>query len=263
MKNFNILNSEIAQNIKFVLCDIDDTITSEGKLSAKAYAALWQLSENNIQVIPVTGRPAGWCDMIIRQWPVKAVVGENGAFVFYFENGQLKKYTHPSVATGDIQGKLNDVKMACLNKVPGCRVSKDQFARIYDVAIDFNEDEPRLGFEAAEKIKAVCEEMGAVAKVSSIHVNTWFGEYNKVDMTRLFFNDILKIDEDALKKHAIFFGDSPNDEPMFKFFTYSTAVANIKPFVSSLTHLPTFITDECSGEGFAKAIEHLLEMKNL
>ena len=29
-------------------------------------------------VIPITGRPAGWCDHIARMWPVDAVVGENG-----------------------------------------------------------------------------------------------------------------------------------------------------------------------------------------
>ncbi len=258
MENFNTLKKDVAQGIKYVLCDIDDTITTEGKLSAKAYDALWKLSESGIEVIPVTGRPAGWCDMIIRQWPVRAVVGENGAFVFYFDNGQLKKFLHPSVATGDIQGRLEAVKNACLEKVPGCRVSKDQFARIYDVAIDFNEDEPYLGFEVAEQIKAVCEEMGAIAKVSSIHVNTWFGDYNKVEMTRLFFKEVLNINEDVLKEQAIFFGDSPNDEPMFHFFKYSVAVANIKPFVSGLNHLPAFVTSQCSGEGFSEAVSHLL-----
>ena len=92
-------------------------------------------------------------------------------------------FTHPSVAGGDIQGRLAAVRDACLAGVPGCRVSKDQFARIYDVAIDFNEDPPYLGFEAADKIKEIAESLGAVAKVSSIHVNAWYGDYNKLDMT--------------------------------------------------------------------------------
>ncbi len=262
MDNFNALSEKEAKNINYVLCDIDDTITTNGKLSANAYNALWQLSENGISVIPVTGRPAGWCDMIIRQWPVNAVVGENGAFVFYFENGQLKKLTHPSVATGDIQGRLEAVKKACLEKVPGCRVSKDQFARIYDVAIDFNEDEPYLGFEAANKIKNICQEMGAIAKVSSIHVNTWFGNYNKVAMARLFFKEIIGISEQTLLEQAMFFGDSPNDEPMFEFYKYSVAVANIKPFLGSLKHSPMFITEKNSGEGFCEAVSHLLALKS-
>lgn len=253
---FTQISPRDAAGIRYILCDIDDTITTDGKLSADAYAALWKLHDAGYGVIPVTGRPAGWCDMIVRQWPVTAVVGENGAFVYYFQDGHLQKFTHPSVAEGDIQGRLQAVKEACLAGVPGCRVSKDQFSRIYDVAIDFNEDPPYLGFEAAEKIKAICESMGAVAKVSSIHVNTWFGNYNKVDMTRLFFQEVLK--EADIQSCVLFFGDSPNDEPMFEFFPHACAVANIKPFLQGLAHLPAYVTQSESGKGFAEAIDHLL-----
>lgn len=262
MKPFTEITPEEAQQIRYVLCDIDDTITSDGKLSAAAYSALWDLHDNGYQVIPVTGRPAGWCDMIIREWPVRAVVGENGAFVYYFEDGHLQSFTHPSVATGDIQGRLQSVKEACLAGVPGCRVSKDQFARIYDLAIDFNEDPPYLGFEAAERIKEICEEKGAVAKVSSIHVNAWFGDYNKVGMTQLFFEQVLGETVDSMKERVIFFGDSPNDEPMFAFFPHATAVANITPFVDKLKHLPAYVTEKRSGEGFAQAIQHLLALNS-
>lgn len=257
MKPIAEMSTQTAEKIKYILCDIDDTITTEGKLSAAAYNALWKLHDAGYNVIPVTGRPAGWCDLIIRQWPVKAVVGENGAFVYYFEDGHLQKFTHPSVADGDIQGRLQAVKEACLKGVPGCRVSKDQFSRIYDVAIDFNEDPPYLGFEAADKIKDICESMGAIAKVSSIHVNTWFGDYNKLGMTKMFLHDVLH--EDEILDKVIFFGDSPNDEPMFEFFPLACAVANVKPFVNSIKHLPTYITNEESGKGFAEAIDIILE----
>ena len=261
MKAFHEITPHEAAQISYVLCDIDDTITTNGKLTAAAYDAIWRLHDNGYQVIPVTGRPAGWCDMIILEWPVRAVVGENGAFVYYFEGGHLQSFTHPSVATGDIQGRLEAVKQACLAGVPGCRVSKDQFARIYDVAIDFNEDPPYLGFEAAEQIKDICESMGAVAKVSSIHVNAWFGDYNKVGMTRLFFEKVLGVSEEEMKRSVLFFGDSPNDEPMFQFFPRAAAVANIAPFADKLHHLPAFITAERSGEGFSAAVKHLLELK--
>ncbi len=65
--------------VRWVLADIDDTLTTDGRLTAPAYAALEALAEAGLRVVPVTGRPAGWCDMIARQWPVAAVVGENGA----------------------------------------------------------------------------------------------------------------------------------------------------------------------------------------
>lgn len=258
---FAQLPRDQARQIRYVLCDIDDTITTRGKLSAAAYTALWRLHEAGIQVIPVTGRPAGWCDMIVRQWPVRAVVGENGAFVYYAQDGRLHTFTHPSVASGDIQGRLAAVRDACLAGVPGCRVSRDQFARIYDVAIDFNEDPPYLGPEAARRIQAICQEQGATAKISSIHVNAWFGDYNKVDMTKLFFAQVLGEDEQAIKRGVLFFGDSPNDEPMFAFFPLSAAVANIRPFVDDLRHLPAYVTQRPSGQGFAQAVDCLLELR--
>jgi len=261
MKPFTQLTESQARQVRYVLCDIDDTITTDGKLSSAAYTALWRLYGNGIQVIPVTGRPAGWCDMIARQWPVRAVIGENGAFVYYTQDGRLHTFVHPSVATGDIQGQLAAVRDACLAGVPGCRLSRDQFARIYDVAIDFNEDPPYLGLEAAKRIQSICQNLGATAKISSIHVNAWFGNYNKVDMTRLFFTSVLGESESTIKRSVLFFGDSPNDEPMFAFLPLSVAVANIEPFIPQLASLPAFITQGRSGQGFAWAVDHLLSMR--
>src|SRR5258707_4262848 len=62
--------------IRFVLLDIDDTLTTDGRLSAAAYGALEDLSRRGLRLIPVTGRPAGWCDLIARFWPVDAVRSE-------------------------------------------------------------------------------------------------------------------------------------------------------------------------------------------
>src|SRR5947208_2219606 len=73
---------EARRGIRAVLTDIDDTITTHGKLPAAAYTALERLRLAGFLVIPVTGRPGGWCDHIARMWPVDAVVGENGAFWF-------------------------------------------------------------------------------------------------------------------------------------------------------------------------------------
>src|SRR5438094_1186117 len=72
--------------IRFVLLDIDDTLTTDGRLTAAAYAALEDLSRHGLRVIPVTGRPAGWCDLIARFWPIDAVIGENGAFYFRYDH---------------------------------------------------------------------------------------------------------------------------------------------------------------------------------
>ena len=259
MEDFAHFTAQQARRVRYVLCDIDDTLTTAGKLTARAYAALWALAQAGLRVIPVTGRPAGWCDLIARQWPVYAVIGENGAFVYEVHAGRRTAFIHPSVAGGDIQGRLAAVRDACLAGVPGCRVAGDQFARIYDLAIDFAEEEPRLGLEAARRIRDICQTMGARAKISSIHVNAWYGDYDKVGMAKLYLTQ--QAGETDPRDCVLFFGDSPNDEPMFAYFPMSCAVANIRPFAADLAHLPAYVTCRESGEGFADAVDRLLALR--
>ena len=255
MKPFKDFPKDNARKLKYILFDIDDTVTENGRLLPDAFQAMWDLSRQGIGVIPVTGRPAGWCDLIIRQWPVDAVVGENGAFCFYLQGGRMEKLLHPFVCS-DVKERLEQIREACIREVPGCRAAKDQFSRLYDLAIDFNEDEPRLGLDAAYKIKSVCESYGAQAKVSSIHVNTWFGKYDKLSMVKLLFEQVFR--EDSIKEKSLFFGDSPNDEPMFAFFSNSCAVANIKPFLDKLINYPAYISDKENGHGFSESVGLLL-----
>lgn len=244
--------------VRYVLTDIDDTLTEDGKLGPEAYAALWRLYDGGIKIIPVTGRPAGWCDLIIRQWPVEAVIGENGAFVYYFEDQQLKNLIHPSVADGESINRLEEIYSAVKAEIPLVRKARDQFARLYDLAIDFNEDPPKLGYETAVRIKAICDSFGAEAKISSIHVNTWFGNYSKRDMAILFMKEHYGLSEAEFKKQAVFCGDSPNDEPMFGYLPNSFAVANILDFKDILKNKPAFVSPSCGGAGFVEVAEKLL-----
>ncbi|MDR2655904.1 MAG: HAD-IIB family hydrolase [Oscillospiraceae bacterium] len=260
MRDFREIPAGDCRRVKYILHDIDDTITDGGKLGEAAYSALWKLFRAGIKVIPATGRPAGWCDLIVREWPVFAVIGENGAFVNYFEYGKLREFLHPSVAQEEeTRRKLEEVQAACLKAVPGCRGAKDQFSRRFDLAIDFGEDEPKLGFAAAERIRDVCLGFGAEAKISSIHVNAWFGHYDKLSMARLFLGDICG--EENIRDSVIFFGDSPNDEPMFYFFPKSCGVANIRDFEGKIKALPAYIIGKRGGEGFAEAVDILLEKR--
>ena len=89
--------------------------------------------------------------------------------------------------------KLGKIKQKVLREVEGCAVSSDQFSRISDLAIDFCEDVPQLPIEAVKKIKEIFVQSGATAKISSIHVNAWFGDYNKLEMTRIFTKEVLGI----------------------------------------------------------------------
>ena len=254
------MTSEIATSIRAVFSDIDDTMTTDGKVTAKAYDAMWRLKSVGIPFIPVTGRPAGWCDCIARQWPVAGVVGENGALAFYEEDGALKRIYHPN-AIEDAQTRLEPVREAILKEVPGSRVSKDQFGRLFDLAIDFCEKPPDLGLEAAQKIQAIFERFGAVAKISSIHVNGWFGTYDKLQMVRQFAAQRLNEDIEQAPSAFLFCGDSPNDEPMFSFFDNACGVANLNQFTSQMTSLPKFVSASHGGEGFAEIIDTFLGLR--
>ncbi len=258
MRPFEDMTREEASGVRAVLHDIDDTITNGGKLTAEAYSALWKLHEAGLLVIPVTGRPAGWCDMAVREWPIDAIVGENGAFVYYWKDGKPEMFRHPSIPAEDVSQKLEAVKRACLAGVPGCRIAKDQHFRLYDLAVDFREDEPRLPLEAGDRIRAIAEGMGASAKVSSIHVNCWFGDYDKVSMAKLFLREFLGL---ARPDEVLFFGDSANDEPMFRELPLSCGVENIAPFLPRMQAHPAFLIQGEGGYGFARAVDVLLEKR--
>lgn len=252
---------ETAARVHVVFADIDDTLTHDGRLPAEAYAALEALFEAGLVVAPITGRPAGWCDMIARFWPVTGVVGENGAFYFAYDAG-AKKMRRVFAATDAERAanrrKLEAVRDRILAEVPGCAVSADQLYREADLAIDFCEDVPPLDKPAVARIKAIFEEMGAVAKVSSIHVNGWFGAYDKLSMSRRFAADVLGLDLDRDKAACVFVGDSPNDAPMFGFFPNACGVANVLAFAGELEAEPAYVTKGGGGRGFVEVAEHIL-----
>ncbi len=247
------------EGIRGVLFDLDDTLTTEGRLTAQAYGALERLKGAGFIVVPITGRPAGWCDHIARMWPVDAVVGENGAFYFSYRDGKLTKRFHDEERVRlEKRSRLHAIAERILREVPGCAVAADQPYRETDLAIDYCEDVPALPLEAAERIAALMREAGLTAKVSSIHVNGWFGDYDKLAMTRLLLSERFGIDLESENAQFVFAGDSPNDAPMFSFFPKSVGVANVRRFAGHLVAEPKYMTARQSGAGFAALVEHLL-----
>lgn len=248
-----------ARGVRAVLVDIDETLTTAGKLTAGAYAALERLQRAGLRVVPVTGRPAGWCDHIARMWPVDAVVGENGAFYFFYSGNRLHKRFQDSAASrAEKRGRLDAIAAQILAAVPGCALASDQPYRETDLAIDYCEDVPPLPLEAAQRIAALMRQAGLSAKVSSIHVNGWFGEYDKLATTRRLFAECFGLDLGSANREVVFAGDSPNDAPMFAFFEKSVGVANVRKFESFLSEKPKYVTRAASGAGFAELVEHIL-----
>lgn len=255
---------DAASSIHTVFTDIDDTITTDGTLLAETYAAMERLHRAGVRIVPVTGRPAGWCDHIARLWPIDGIIGENGALYYWYDRGAGKlrqRHLCDEQTRRDNVARLEAVRASILAAVPECDVASDQFCRLYDLAIDFCEDVPPLPQHKIEQIVGLMEAAGMTAKISSIHVNGWFGSYDKLSMTRLFAAEQWGEDLDTLRAQCVFAGDSPNDEPMFRYFPHSIGVANVREFISQMRSPPAYITRAAGGRGFVELVEYLLESR--
>jgi HAD superfamily hydrolase (TIGR01484 family) len=249
------------RGIRYVLCDIDDTLTSHGRLTAAAYAALERLQHAGFILVPITGRPAGWCDLIARFWPVDAIVGENGALYMQYDRTarvMRRRFFQNEAERRTARAKLTALSEQILRDVPGTALASDQQYRECDLAIDFCEDVPPLPRSAIDRIVAMFEQAGATAKVSSIHVNGWFGDWDKLSMTRVLFAERFGAELEAVRNQVVFAGDSPNDAPMFGYFPHSIGVANVRPFLDRITMPPAYVTPSEGGAGFVELADALL-----
>lgn len=257
------LTAAEARAIEGVLFDIDDTVTLHGRIVPAAFAAMARARDAGLLMIPVTGRPAGWVDHIARMWPVHGVVGENGGLWFHLREAggvtRLERGFLQSEAERDRNRvRLEEVREAVVGEVPGCGIASDQPYRELDLAVDFCEDVPRLPDAAVDRIVAVFERHGATCKVSSIHVNGWFGTFDKLTGFRRLAADLGVTD--APEAWA-YIGDSANDAPMFAHFPLSVGVANVDAFLPRIPVWPRYRTAGEGGHGFAELVDRLLALR--
>jgi HAD superfamily hydrolase (TIGR01484 family) len=259
--------AELCRGLSSFFTDIDDTITEDGLLLAESFGALWDLHNAGLEIVVVTGRPAGWCDHIARMWPVAAVIGENGAFYYAYDRRRRRMLRRSLISEqerSEGRRRLEHVRERVLAEVPGCGIAADQAFRLVDLAVDFREDVEPLGAEAVAAICRIAREEGAVCKVSSIHVNCWYGDFDKVSGVRRFLADGGRdIADEQQRRRILFAGDSPNDEPMFQALPYTVAMANIAPFLPQLSSPPAYVTTREAARGFAEAAGIILARRGV
>ena len=264
MRPLSQMPAAVAARIHTVFSDIDDTLTTDGQLTVEAYAALAALRAAGLRVALVTGRPAGWCDHIARMWPVDAVIGENGAFYFWYEASARKlmsRHVFDAAVRDANAARLAEVRETILREVPGCALASDQFCRLYDLAIDFCEDVPPLPAGAVQRIVDLMERAGMTAKISSIHVNGWFGQYDKLSMAHLLMRERYGIELEAERERCVFVGDSPNDAPMFAYLPNAVGVANVARFGLPPGQAPAYVTPSAAGAGFTEVARFLIQAR--
>ncbi len=270
MRSLSEITAAEAARIEAVFTDIDGTLTDAHlRVPASVFAAMEDARAGGLRVIPITGRPAGWCDMIARTWPVDGVVGENGGLYFRREDAahgghsMIRVYAQEPATRRANRARLDVLAARILDSVPGTALASDQQYREFDIAIDFCEDVPRLPGSEVDRITALCRDAGCTVKVSSIHVNAWFGDFDKGSMCLRFGAEVLDRDfggPDA--DRAIFFGDSPNDAPLFALFPHSVGVAGVRRMQDRIEALPTWITDGDGADGFVEGVRRVLSLRS-
>jgi len=244
---------------KGVFTDIDDTLTTDGVITADALQALRDLKQAGFTVIPVTGRPMGWSRDLAHSWPVDAVVAENGAAAWIPQAHGAPKaiYQQNEDVRAANFARMQSVAARILREVPGAVLAQDSAGRETDIAIDHSEF-THLTPQAIEEVVRIMRSESMVATVSSIHINGWFGEHHKLSGARWILHTLLGRVLDQELQQWVYVGDSTNDQVMFEHFPFSVGVANIARFEAQLTHAPRYITTGERGSGFAELTRLLL-----
>lgn len=247
-----------ARSVLGVLTDIDDTLTTTGAITGDALKALHDLHAAGIPVIAITGRPMGWSEPFARQWPIAAIVAENGAVALFREGDDLRvEYAQDAPTREHNARRLREVAARVLREVPGATLAQDSAGRVTDIAIDHSEF-AHLEHARIDQVVAVMREEGMTATVSSIHINGWFGDHTKLSGARWIVQRLLNRDLDAEHERWVYVGDSTNDQLMFEHFPLSVGVANLVHFREQLHTWPAYLTVGERGQGFAQVAQALL-----
>lgn len=242
-----------------VLTDIDDTLTTDGAITPDALAALHALRAAGLPVFAITGRPAGWSEPFAVAWPVDAIVAENGAVALWRgADGSLRKDWLQDEATRRTNfARLQAVAQRILAELPHTRLSQDSPGRETDIAIDHSEFAHLPDTDIA-RVVALMRDGGLHATVSSIHINGWIGDHDKLEGARWIVRQRLGRELDAELERWVYVGDSTNDARMFGHFPHSVGVANVARFWRQLAQHPRYVCAGERGAGFAEVAQAVL-----
>lgn len=252
------LGREQARKLRGVAFDLDDTLLDHGRLLEEAYAALQRLAEAGLELYGVTGRPAGWAEVLLRLFPLSAIVAENGA-VTCARQGERVLVLDPIPRSTRLE---RDRKLAALldrfrEAFPDLLPADDVRARISDRTFDIGEFR-QVGARRVAEASAFLQAEGARVFVSSVHLHVTFDYADKASGAVARLSEDSGLDTTAVRHAYAYLGDSENDAPCFAAFALSIGVANLR---GRPTLLPRYVTTQPMGRGFAEAARVLLERR--
>lgn len=255
------LSAKGARAIAAVAFDLDDTVTRDGRLERVAFDALWSLHDAGLVLIAATGRPLGLCDVIARQWPVHAAVGENGGGWVWREatSGKLREdYAQTTDERAAARRRFEEIRARAARELPSIQLADDQRARRVDLAFDLGEYAQVPPAQRAALV-ALIEDEGARAVMSSVHAHAFLGHYDKATGIRAAL--LATTGHSVADGAVLYVGDSGNDAAAFEAFEQSAAPSNVEPYLTALPVQPRFVAERDRGEGFAEIARTLLERR--
>jgi HAD superfamily hydrolase (TIGR01484 family) len=241
-----------------VLFDLDDTFLDEGRLGEAAYLALHRLARAGLRLVVVTGRPAGWGEVIARQWPVDGVVTENGAIALYRYGHSVARWQEVDDATRTARrARLADGFATLQMQFPGLRASDDTHARVTDLAIDIGETQ-HLASDEIAALENAARGLGFRTFVSSVHLHLTLDPHDKATGTLAFLRDRFSEDPTAARRRYAYIGDSANDAPCFFAFRASFGVGNVAASLGRLSVPPRYFSGSMRGAGFVEIADAVL-----
>jgi HAD superfamily hydrolase (TIGR01484 family) len=259
MKPLEALDVAEARGLAGVVFDLDDTLLDQGALGEAAYASLFRLRESGLRLVGCTGRPAGWADVLARQWPVDAIVAENGAIAFVVaspaRNANARRIALIDACTPEERrsrrARLVTLAERMLGEIPGTALSDDNDARRTDVTLDIGEHHV-VDQATVRAIATHARSHGVRTLVSSIHLHLSLDTDDKATGTlRILVGHFGEDATGACRRYA-FIGDSANDAAAFAAFHVSFGVANVRRHLPGLSVPPRYVASAPMGAGFTE-----------
>lgn len=258
MKPISTLPRAEATRLRGVAFDLDDTLLEHGRLTEATYSVLFRLVEGGLSLYGVTGRPAGWAELLARLFPVAAVIAENGAVACARRGERVQLLDSVDSNTRRERGLRLDALIASFREHFGdFEPADDVRARISDRTFDIGEHR-RIGRERVNEAADFLRAAGARVFVSSVHLHATFDYADKASSAvRLLARDS-GLDATAVRHAYAYLGDSENDASCFAAFSTSIGVANL---CGRTTLRPRYITSRPRGEGVVEAARVILSLR--
>lgn len=228
---------------RIVFSDFDGTLTDGTNLCPIFFDIVDFLDSKDIPLIIVTGRSVSWAHFLLVHFPsLNYIIAEGGGVICKRISGE--DFEHHFLPSGNDLEELKLAQIDVLKTFEGMKLTSDSIGRISDRAIDL---EIFKSIKASKlDVEKFFDNKNISHSTSSVHLNFWCGKISKYQAVKeLLLKDFPEVEE----KNCFYFGDSLNDQSMFKSFDNSIGVSNISKVLDQLEFSPKIILEGKENRG--------------